>query len=66
MLKSLRKNPSEADLDDDINAMEAEMSNDTDNSPVTWTEVFSLRRAMVIGLGLMLFQPVCILPYLHT
>jgi len=57
MLQSLRYNPTDADLDDDINAMEAEMSSDTDNSPVTWTEVFSLRRAMIIGLGLMLFQP---------
>lgn len=66
MLFSLRSNMSDAELSSDINAMEAEMAADTDSSAVSWGEVFKLKRAMLIGLGLMLFQPVLLSYHITT
>ena len=42
-----------ADIDAELNEMAAETDSDTDDV-VTWEEVFACKKAMVIGIGLMI------------
>lgn len=51
VLQSLRH--SGADLEEELTAMEEEVSSEDSSAPVTWAEVFACKRAMIIGCGLM-------------